>query len=196
MPQRLRHNVIFLTSLLLAVSMVVLAAFPAFSVLFDYERDLIKSGEFWRFFTGHFSHLNLNHALMNGAGFVLLGFFFNRDTSVRWWLSVIVLSALCISSYFFFVATQVAGYAGFSGVLHGLFVFGFVQLWNKDKLVSALGLVLIAGRLLWEQSGAYNADYLLDVINGSVIPEAHLFGALTGFSLGLLAQVNSRHTNA
>ena len=59
-------------ALLLSVLFLLLALLPAATHWLDYRRELIAGGEVWRLFSGHFTHLNLAHAVMNAAGLLLV----------------------------------------------------------------------------------------------------------------------------
>lgn len=163
---------------------VLLALWPASADLLRYQREAIAEGQLWRVFTGHFVHLNLAHALLNAAGTLMLAVFLSREISARDWWTLTLIAPFTISLGLWFKQPDLLGYVGFSGVLHGLIYFGVLRLLPSAPALAATVLLLLIGRQLWEQTGAYDPEYLRAMIHGRVMPDAHLFGALTGLVLG------------
>jgi len=89
-----------------------------------------------------------------------------------------------ISLGLWFKQPGLLAYVGFSGVLHGLLYFGVLRLLPSAPALAGTVLAVLIGRQIWEQTGAYDPDYLRTMIHGRVMPDAHLFGALTGLVLG------------
>lgn len=168
----------------LVVLMLALAFWPEAESLLRYQRADIAAGQFWRVFTGHFVHLNLAHALLNAAGTLLLALSLARDIPSRDWWVVTLLAPLVISSGLWFKQPDLLAYVGFSGVLHGLLYFGVLRLFRVMPAWAGAFLLLLLARQIWEQTSAYDPDYLRSLIHGRVMPDAHLFGALTGLLWG------------
>lgn len=171
-------------ALVLAALFLLLMQSPSVSVLFEYRRDLIGSGELWRLFTGHFTHLNLAHAAMNAVGTILVALLFATEIRRAHWWALIAGAPLLISAGLWFRQPDLTGYAGFSGVLHGLLYFGVVRLLPTAPKLAGIVLLLLVCRQVWEQTAAYDPNYLRHWIDGRVMPDAHLFGGLTGLLLG------------
>lgn len=171
-------------ALLLTALFLLLALLPSISSWLEYRRGLIAGGEVWRLFTGHFVHLNFSHALMNAVGTLLLSRLFVSELSRQQWWSLILAAPLFISMGLWWRQPDLQGYAGFSGVLHGLLYFGVIRLLVASPVVAGCILVLLVERQVWEQTSAYNPDYLRTVIAGRVMPDAHLFGAVMGVVFG------------
>lgn len=174
-------------ALLLSALFLLLALLPAANHWLDYRRELIAGGEFWRLFSGHFTHLNLAHAVMNAAGLLLVSFLFVRELSRRQWWALVLGAPVFISAGLWLRQPDLLGYAGFSGVLHGLIYLGVVRLLPSAPVLAGVILVLLVGRQVWEQTAAYNPEYLRHWIEGRVMPDAHLFGAVAGLLTGVFS---------
>lgn len=170
---------------LVVVFLVLAYCLPAATELLRYQREAIGQGEWWRVFTAHFVHLNFSHALMNSIGTLMLAFLLSRELPVRDWWAVSLIAPLVISAGLWFKQPELVGYVGFSGVLHGLLYLAVVRMLPQTPRLAVLILLVLAGRQVWEQTAFYNPEYLRGLIHGRVMPDAHLFGALTGFVWGL-----------
>lgn len=176
----LRWHVLGLALLMLALGL----AHDSVNPWLQYQRSAIAEGQVWRLFTGHLVHMNLWHLGMNLTGFLLCWLFF-PDLLTRWrlwlWLG---LSIPLVSAGFWFLDTDLHGYVGFSGVLHGLLVMCLITGLSGHPKLHGLILLLVIGRLVWEQTPGYNVNYLIDTIGGAVHVNAHLYGSLVGALLG------------
>ncbi|MDF2447077.1 MAG: rhombosortase [Moraxellaceae bacterium] len=184
MPNSRSTSALLPSALALVTMFLVLALLPGAGEALRYQRQAIGGGELWRLFSGHFVHLNLAHALLNGAGTLMLGVIFYREISLRQWWMVVLSAPLAISLGLWLRDSPMFSYAGFSGVLHALLYFGVLRMVRSAPWLAGVVLVLLAGRQIWEQTAAYDPDYLRGLIGGRVMPDAHLFGALAGGVLG------------
>ncbi len=183
----LSPNSVFSASCLLALLCLLLALWPASLPALAYEPAAMAAGEWWRGLSGQVVHLNFNHALMNAAGLAMLGLYFNRDFSLRAWLGLMLAAGLVIALMLWWREPGLSRYAGFSGVLHALLFAGLIRTWRELPWINSLVLLVLLGRLVWEQSPGYDPLYLVDWIGGRVMPTAHLGGALAGLAWGLLS---------
>lgn len=173
------------SAIALAVLFLLLALWPGMVDLLCYQRDAQARGELWRVFSGHFVHLNLSHALLNAAGAVLVALVLRQEVPARDWWRLTLAAPFVISLGLWLKQPAMVSYVGFSGVLHGLLYFGVLRLVPAAPGLALTVLALLVGRQVWEQTGAYDPDYLRGLIHGRVMPDAHLFGALTGSVYGL-----------
>ncbi len=156
----------------------------------NYQRSAVLDGQIWRLVTAHLVHLNAWHMVMNLTGLLLCWFFFTDLLTRRllWlWLGV---SAPVVGLAFLGLDAELTRYVGLSGLLHGLLVLLLVLGWRGNPVLHSLVLVVVAGRLFWEQRPDYDTEYLQSFIDGSVYVNAHLYGALIGLVLaaGALAK--------
>ncbi|MFN3713971.1 MAG: rhombosortase [Alcanivoracaceae bacterium] len=171
--------------LALALLMLVLGLFhDSVNPWLEYQRDSIAAGQWWRLASGHLVHMNLWHLGMNLTGFLLCWLFFpDLLTRRRLWLWLLVSIPL-VSAGFWFLDTDLQGYVGLSGILHGLLVMCLLAGFQGHPRLHGLVLALVAGRLVWEQWPGYDVNYLYDTIGGAVHVNAHLYGSLVGAMLG------------
>ncbi|MGF1784878.1 rhombosortase [Photobacterium swingsii] len=172
-----RHYLVF------AVLLGVIAQLPQLQPLLVWERSLILNGEVWRILTGNVTHTNWPHLMMNTFAFIIITFIFRKHIAAKQYTLLIVTISLIIGLCIF--TTNMSWYAGFSGVLHGLFGWGAIQ---DIKSKTKGGWLLLAGliaKIGWEQifGGSVSSEAL---IGARVATEAHLFGAIAGTLLGLV----------
>ena len=147
-----------------------------------YDRAALAAGQWWRLLSGHVIHLGYEHAILDAAGLVLMWALFARDYSARAWILIIGSSLLAVDAGLWLLSSTVQWYVGSSGVLHGVLAAGtcaHLRRREPDRWVLA-GLLL--AKLVYEQSrGA-----LPLTAGGSVIVDAHLYGAAGGALAALL----------
>jgi rhomboid family GlyGly-CTERM serine protease len=81
--------------------------------------------------------------------------------------------------------SEINWYVGLSGILHGLFAAGAILYFRRFGVQGAIYLVLLLGKLLWEQlSGPLPGTTELTGVR--VIIDAHLYGAIGGLIVTLL----------
>ncbi len=143
-----------------------------------FDRQLIEQWQLWRIISGHLTHLNWNHLLLNMAGLVMVAVFFSAyKTTVYWLGALFFISLLC--SIGLLLDNQVDRYVGFSGVLHGLFIIGARWEMQRYKLSGMLLIAVIVGKLIWEQVyGALPGSE--SMTGGRVAVNAHLYGGIAG----------------
>jgi len=146
-----------------------------------YERDAVAAGEWWRLLTAHVVHLDLEHAVLNSLGLVLMWALFARDYGWRAWAVIILVSVLVIDAGFWFRDRDLQWYVGSSGVLHGVMTAGTLAHLLRRDLDGWILATFIVVKLAYEQlTGA------LPFAEGgaAVIVNSHLYGALGGLIAG------------
>jgi rhomboid family GlyGly-CTERM serine protease len=144
-----------------------------------YDRTGILHGEIWRLASGHIVHLGWQHLALNLAGLALVWMLYGRVYSLAQWLFILASSMLGVSLGLLLFLPAIHWYVGLSGVLHGLFVAGALASLLAGFRAELLLLGLLAVKLVWEHfQGALPGSESL--AGGTVLIEAHLYGAITG----------------
>lgn len=143
-----------------------------------FDRALIEQWQIWRLVTGHLTHLNWNHFMLNMTGLGIVVYFFaNYQTTGYWMLALLYLALFCSGGLL--LDGELNRYVGLSGVLHGLFIIGGRLEMLRFKASGIALLLLIIGKLIWEQlNGAMPGSESLT--GGRIAINAHLYGAMAG----------------
>lgn len=142
-----------------------------------YDRAAIAAGQWGRLLTAHFVHLNLEHALINSLGLVLMWVLFARDYRVRQWLAILVAAIVAIDAGLWLRDSTVSWYVGSSGALHGIMAAGTLAHLRRHEPDGWILAAFLAAKLGYEQW----AGALPFVGHGvSVVVDSHAFGALGG----------------
>ncbi|GAC1373341.1 MAG: hypothetical protein NVSMB44_41330 [Ktedonobacteraceae bacterium] len=153
------------------------------SVLVTYgakENHLISQGQYWRFLTPIFLHVNLLHVGLNMLNLLMLGIFLERLMGpVRFLLIYLVTGVVSIIASFYFAPDVVS--VGASGAIFGL--------------VGAYSTFVVVHRRAFRSGGIFALLWLVVIIGinlgiGFIIPNvdnyAHVGGLLSGCLLGWL----------
>ncbi|MGB5587415.1 MAG: rhombosortase [Gammaproteobacteria bacterium] len=187
-PGRVIWLAVYATLILIAVLAVLDEPVRA---LLRYERTGLAAGEYWRLVGAHLVHLDLVHAVLNGAALWLLMVAIGRGVSARDWLMIVAGAMLGVDAGLYWLVPQLEWYVGLSGILHGALAGPALLLCLQARLSGFLLLLLIAAKLGWEQwLGPLPGTG--DLISGAVVTEAHLFGALGGMAGALVAWIARR----
>lgn len=146
-----------------------------------YQRDHIAAGEVWRLLSGQLVHTNGWHVLLNIAGLWLLGLFQPQTHTYRYyWLQMMWL-ALSVAAGLWWLQAQLQWYAGFSGILYGMFfITGLAWLQQRAWLTAAVLLLGVCGKTVWDwQAGAAHSPTAA-LIAAPVVYAAHLYGMAGG----------------
>lgn len=176
--------------LLLIISAVWLFA-SVLEPLLVYDRSAITTGEIWRLLSGHLTHTNLQHLLLNSAGLALLWVLHGMHYNIPRFFSAALAIGLGTSLGLFLLFPDTEIYLGLSGVLHGLIIWGGIL---DVRAGMRTGYLLVVGtwiKVVWEQwSGASGAT--AQMIDAAVAIDAHLLGAACGTLFGGLSLLAAR----
>jgi rhomboid family GlyGly-CTERM serine protease len=165
----------------LAILFVVLilpeAGGEAARLALRYDRAAVAAGEWWRFLTAHVVHLDLEHAVLNALGLVLMWALFARDYSARAWVVIVLTSIAAIDAGFWFRDTSLTWYVGSSGALHGVMAAGTLAHLLRRDLDGWILAAFVVVKLAFEQS---TGALPFAEADASVVVNAHLYGALGG----------------
>lgn len=147
-----------------------------------FDRSAILDGEVWRLLTGHFAHLGNSHAIMNLLGLWLCWLLLGKQLKPVTSLIALLVGCVGISLGLLLLNPELRWYVGLSGVLHTLFVYGClmeIRAGHRDAIVLFL---FISGKLIWEQlAGPLPGSE--STAGGTVVVDAHLYGAIIGLFL-------------
>ncbi len=150
-----------------------------------FDRTAIGSGAWWLLLTGNFVHLGQSHLWMNMAGLALVVALVWQHYTAAQWLLLILFSSIVVGVGLWMFNPEVHGYVGFSGTLHGLILAGVLADIRAYPKSATVLLVLVAGKLAWEQVGGALPGSE-SVAGGLVVVDAHLYGAISGAALGAI----------
>jgi rhomboid family GlyGly-CTERM serine protease len=171
--------------LVAAAAIVVTYGGSAYSEALRYERDAILAGQVWRLLTAPLVHLTWSHALMNIGALIIIWGLFGQVFSSRAWVYITLGCALGISAGLLVLNPGISWYVGLSGILHGYFASGAIAERQTYKRTSMVMLLLVCGKLLWEQIfGPLPGS--AEAAGGKVIVDTHLYGAICGLVPGWL----------
>ena len=170
---------------LLLILVLALLGDPARALL-RYERVGLSTGQLWRLVSGHLVHIDLVHALLNGAALWLLVAAVGRGMQAREWILILAGAVAGVDAGLYWLVPEISWYVGLSGVLHGALAGPALLLCLRRRPLGLLLLVMLAAKLSWEVfQGPMPGTGAL--VSGPVVTEAHLFGAIGGLAGALLA---------
>lgn len=152
-------------------------------LLLRYDRGAILHGEVWRLVSGNFVHLGAGHLLEDMAGLVLL-WLLCGEVLPGWRTPLAVLAgSVAVGLGLLLGDPGVEWYVGISGALDTLWAagaLGFIR--RRDRFGWVLMGFLLA-KLAYEQLWG-PLPFSTASSGGTVIVDAHLYGALAGALLG------------
>jgi rhomboid family GlyGly-CTERM serine protease len=160
---------------------------PARAAL-DYDRDALAHYQLWRLLTAHLVHLGWRHAMLNGAGVIVLWALFAREFTPARWVWIGLLAALSIDLSLWLRHPEILWYLGASGVLHGVWAAGACAVYRRADSLGAALLLLLLVKLIYEQQ---SGDSLFDR-DLRLAPAAHLAGALGGLIGAVLPRLEAK----
>lgn len=158
-----------------------------------YDRTGIAGGEYYRLLSAHFVHLGIKHFILNAAGLMLVWYLVGAAFPATAWCLTMASAIMFIDLGFWIGMPELEWYVGLSGVLHGMLAAGVPGIWQNRRTEACLIGAALVAKLGYESlfgplPGSENTA------GGAVITEAHLFGAIGGFVVGLLYSIRARPT--
>lgn len=150
-----------------------------------YDRYAIQGLETWRLLTGNIVHTNGYHVLLNLAGLTLLWALHGEHYRIGLFLKVFLWCSLGTSVGLYLFAEDLIWYAGLSGALHGIFVWGACMDIRQRMTSGWFLLIGVAVKIIYEQVSGSSAE-VAALIDAKVAIDAHLFGAISGVFLFIL----------
>ncbi len=148
-----------------------------------YDRAAILHGELWRLLTGNFVHLGAGHLLEDMAGLVLLWLLF-ADVLPGWRMPLVILAGgFAVGLGLLIGDPYTTWYVGISGALDTLWAAGSLELIRRRDRFGWVLVAFLLTKLAYEQLiGPLPLSTASS--GGTVIVDAHLYGALAGALLG------------
>lgn len=178
----------------LIVALCAIIAFffePLSGEWFAYDRYAIQGLETWRLLSGNIVHTNGYHLLLNLSGLTLLWALHGEHYRIGRFLKVFVWCSLGTSAGLYLFSENLIWYAGLSGALHGIFVWGaLMDILSKMRS----GWILLAGvalKVIYEQLSGSSAQ-VAALIDAKVAIDSHLFGALSGLIIFTLMWLTTK----
>ncbi|MBB5210967.1 rhombosortase [Microbulbifer hydrolyticus] len=196
--QRLQQVLYWLPPLIVvAAAAAIYVKEDTLGALLSYDRSRILAGEYWRIVSGHLTHTNLNHLLLNGCGLTLAWALMPMRPRLNIALAgLAIIGALCGLALLLF-EPQITWYRGLSGVIHALLVLGAV--FNITTAGERLpGLVVLAAVVLklYSETFGTSGSMVTELIGAPVVTEAHFWGALAGAAVAILLLLGTRFGQA
>lgn len=164
----------------------VFAAFTdTFFPMLSLVRNQVAQGEAWRILSCHFVHFGWAHSLMNIAAFLIFAVALSIAFSAARFIALIIFCCVFVGLGVFYFNPEYETYAGLSGVIHGLFVAGFIANKRHSIWVNALLIGGLFGKIWLEQQPNYQATELQSLLPVAVAYDAHLYGAIAGLIFGV-----------
>ncbi|MGH8274661.1 MAG: rhombosortase [Gammaproteobacteria bacterium] len=150
-----------------------------------YTHAGIAAGQWWRLFTGNFVHSGWVHLAMDMAGVILLWILCGERLYGWRWLLATVTGSWAIGLGLWWAWPNVVWVLGISGVSHTYWAAGALLLIAARRWEGPALLVLLAGKLSWEQGTGAGLPTSVELLHGPVLIQAHLIGAIAGMVVGM-----------
>ncbi|TNF99301.1 MAG: rhombosortase [Gammaproteobacteria bacterium] len=167
----------------LALVLAWLTGFASPALVLDLQSQ--QGLSWWRWFTAHWVHSDVEHLVWNVLALFILGILFENRLK-GFYFTVIILSSLMIDVWFVLINPYYSAYCGLSGVLNAIMASGLVVYWKKsrDMVVPLILLaVVIKISVEWLIGGA-----LFTQTTWAAVPQAHLIGLTVGVFVGMFAK--------
>ena len=190
--QRIRHSGDWrFVGIFVAIAVLLQIIGPEY---FRYQSDWPQSGQLWRVVSAHWVHVGWMHLLLNTLGLAICVTLTTPGWSLQRWFVQSLLLAIGISLLCTLQNPEISWYAGFSGVLFGLYFLGAHDLYRRDRLIAVLVASAIVIKVLLEQYTDIDVDSSA-LIGARVIVDAHLYGLLSAMAIALVWSTYTMNTD-
>lgn len=155
-----------------------------------YQSGLFSTGEIWRAISGHFTHLGWPHLILNAVGLLGVWSLYGKRFNSVSWAIIFLICAFGISVGFAIFDKNLQTYVGLSGVLHGLLTAAAVNslvlsrdIENELPIEDIVVLACLGLKIAYEQFIG-SVPLTASLSGGSVVVNAHLYGAVLGIIAG------------
>ena len=183
---------LILLLLLITVTVVLCYIFPAISKVLQFDRqEIIANGEFWRLFTGHFTHWTWSHCFWDLLAFLLVFAVIIKEKKGRKAVYSLLFIAFFISSWLLLSNDGTNLYRGLSGLNTGLFCYASLMLMRKSQQLghtrNFIFFLVFLVMLIAKSGYELSSGNMLIIRPTSFVPSttAHLAGLVAG-CLGFL----------
>jgi len=152
---------------------------------FRYQHDWLQSGQVWRVITAHWVHVGWAHLFLNTTGLAICVTLTTPNWSLKRWFAQSLAMGAAISILCTLQNPEIFWYAGFSGVLFGLYFLAAHDLYRRDRLIAVLVASAIVVKIVLEQYTSIDLDSSA-LIGARVVVDAHLYGLLSAIAIALL----------
>lgn len=166
---------IFLTIVILSAVITASTDLSSYSAL---DVSLVNSGQVWRLFTGHLTHLTWRHYSVDAPVFLMAYMVYRKNTGGLGSFYLLILSAIIVSAAVVFAGTHqiYGGLSGLSCAAISAIVFKII-LDSPRRIPPYILMFAFLFYLLFMQGNASGIN---------VAKEAHLAGTLTGVTYELI----------
>ena len=143
----------------------------------QFQKQLIGSGEYWRFVSGHFVHCNFEHLFWDTIAFIFLGCVIELHHR-RTLLPALLVSCLTVSSWLFWGQSERMIYCGLSGALNGLLIVAVMMMWERTRNFIYFVVVLATITKIIVEYMTHQT--IFTSLGPQAIPGAHAAGIIGG----------------
>jgi rhomboid family GlyGly-CTERM serine protease len=178
-------------ALLMAGAALLVAWLPAVAVWWQYDRQAIATGELWRIFTGHWTHVSVDHLFWDVLLFTVLGVLCEQHCR-REFVVCVAGATLCIPLTLWVLLPHLSTYRGLSGIDSALFALLAVThlrqaLQEQHRgYIAALSLVCLCFVAKVSYEGMTGGTLFVNsqAVHMLPVPLAHGVGAVVGLVVG------------
>ena len=164
--------------IIILAAIFLAALFSSHPTLFEWSRERLAAGEYWRLLTGHFVHFTPQHFCANITALLLL-IYLMPPVNLRQAMWLTVSTPILLGILFLLVRPDLAIYGGLSGWLAAIFIFAAAAYARRPGpvgLLFRLSIVAFLLKVLIEFTAG--TSLFAEVGQGIVVePAAHALGA-------------------